>query len=569
MKSPLSMRHSKNVRHSVWCAVILLFTTSSAPLLARRCAEQIPRELWVLPFDSQDPAKMVLAESLQGLTGAHLPKLWIDKRGGMSAVILQQLQDEGTEIHMVNSVWDLPDDFWSSVDGAIVYNLGTHSLNTAVSLCGIKNAVAVDESILDQAEAQGLEIVYDARGQSEDQIFDQYLHSFSRGIAVEQADTKPAYLRDFAILHHAFTFYGFDSTFRRRVASALGPGATIFGWGPSEFTWISDFSRSAGQGVASDWCVNLSAMSRLPVEIPDITPASPDPAEEGQRIVAFVLSDGDNVQWLTGGMPLDSKYFGSERRGEFKMNWEVSPLLAKLAPRVFKYFFDNATDMDGFVAAGSPGYRYIYFEPDDPKGTTDAAQTAPYLDASQLSIVSVINDNHGTLDDVVPLLQLPEVDGVIYKPYSPYNGLRGAMSCSADPLGRDKFAVSYKFLLWEGASHPNDTPQAVADAVSEMPSSPLTDPGSYALVNVHAWSWNGIGGPIEAVKQTINLLPPNTRVVTISEFFALLNANFSCSPALAGSVASRRHDRMGRLTTKAVSLLSWRSWLSEFLNEFW
>src|SRR5262244_3336687 len=167
MKSPLSMRHSKNVRHSVWCAVILLFTTSSAPLLARRCAEQIPRELWVLPFDSQDPAKMVLAESLQGLTGAHLPKLWIDKRGGMSAVILQQLQDEGTEIHMVNSVWDLPDDFWSSVDGAIVYNLGTHSLNTAVSLCGIKNAVAVDESILDRALDQGLTLIYDARGQSE------------------------------------------------------------------------------------------------------------------------------------------------------------------------------------------------------------------------------------------------------------------------------------------------------------------------------------------------------------------------------------------------------------------
>ena len=160
---------------------------------------------------------------------------------------------------------------------------------------------------------------------------------------------------------------------------------------------------------------------------------------------------------------------------------------------------------------------------------------------------SVINDNHGTLDDVVPLLQLPEVDGVIYKQYSPYNGLHGAMSCSSDPLGRDKFAVAYQFLLWEGASHPNDTPQAVADAVSQMPSSPETDPTSYALVNVHAWSWNSIGGPIEAVKQTIDLLPPNTRVVTINEFFRLLNANFRCNPTLPRSVVSRRHGRTGRV----------------------
>src|SRR5262249_36935817 len=258
-------------------------------------------------------------------------------------------------------------------------------------------------------------VIYDARDQTEDQIFDQYSDLFSPGIAVEQADTKPAYLRDFAVQNSAFTFYGFDSTFRRRVAAALGPGATIFGWGPSEHTWIADFSSSSGQGVAADWCVNLSALSKLPVEIPGRSHPAPPPPEDGERIIAFTLSDGDNIQWLTGGMPLDPKYFATPHRGEFSMNWEVSPLLAGVAPRVLKYFFDNATDSDDFVAAGSPGYRYIHFEPDEPKGTTDAAQTAPYLDSAHLSIVSVINDNAGSLDDVIPLLEVPEVDGVIYK----------------------------------------------------------------------------------------------------------------------------------------------------------
>jgi hypothetical protein len=487
----------------------------------------VPGDLWVVPFNSGRAAEMVLAETLQGLTGHDLPKLWLDKNGVMSAVVLQQLQDEGTNVHRVASVWELPDDFWLAVDGAIVYTLGTHSLNVAISLCGLWNAVAVDESVLSQAQEKGLLVLYDARGQTEDQIFDQYQDLFSAHIAVEQTETKPAYLRDFAVQNNAFTFYGFDSTFRRRVAEALGPGTTIFGWGPSEYTWISDFSRSSSQGVAADWCVNLSALSRLPVDIPGRAHLPPAAAEEGQRIVAFVLSDGDNVQWLTGGMPLDAKYFASPRRGQFTMNWEISPLLAGLAPRVLKYFFDNATDQDDFVAAGSPGYRYIHFEQDQPRGATDAAQTAPYLDAGHLSVVSVINDNGGGLNDVIPLLDLPEVDGVVYKAYAPYTRLHGEMLCHQDDSGASKFAVSYKFLLWENMA--GASPGEVASAIAGMPGSPQSDRGSYALINAHAWSWGSLGGPVEAVSQTIDRLPPNTRVVSLNDFFALLGQNFDCN----------------------------------------
>jgi hypothetical protein len=255
------------------------------------------------------------------------------------------------------------------------------------------------------------------------------------------------------------------------------------------------------------------------VEIPGLVRPPPDPAQEGSRIVAFVLSDGDNIQWQTGGMPLEPRWFASPRRGQFNMNWEVSPLLAGVAPRVLRYFYDNATYRDSFVAAGSPSYRYIHLEP-DPKGAIDAQQTQPYLRSGRLNIVSVINDNGGSLDETIPLLELPEVEGVIYKRYSPYEGLHGQM------IWHDgKPAVSYKFVLWE--NHAGGSVQEVASAIAAMPASPQTDPGSYALVNVHAWSWAGIGGPIEAVKETIDLLPPNTRVVLIEDFFALLKENFA------------------------------------------
>src|SRR5215831_15947289 len=157
---------------------------ATAPLSA--LGDDVPSDLYVIPFSSSSTraAEMVLAQAFQGLTGHDSPQIWLDKNAVMSAVVLAQLEQEGTSLHPLSSVWELPSPFWDGVSGAIVYNLGTHSLNTAVSLCGPLNAVAVDESILDQAVDRGLPVIHDARGETEDQIFDdpEYFPLFAPGI---------------------------------------------------------------------------------------------------------------------------------------------------------------------------------------------------------------------------------------------------------------------------------------------------------------------------------------------------------------------------------------------------
>jgi hypothetical protein len=60
-----------------------------------------------------------------------------------------------------------------------------------------------------------------------------------------------------------------------------------------------------------------------------------------------------------------------------------------------------------------------------------------------------------------------------------------------------------------------------------MPAAPRADKASYALVNVHAWSYGSRGGPLEAVRRTIALLPPHTRVVTADQLITLLRTNFA------------------------------------------
>ena len=49
---------------------------------------------------------------------------------------------------------------------------------------------------------------------------------------------------------------------------------------------------------------------------------------------------------------------------------------------------------------------------------------------------------------------------------------------------------------------------------------------SYTLVNVHAWSFREIGGPMEAVRRCVDLLPPGARVVTAEQLLMLLRDNF-------------------------------------------
>jgi hypothetical protein len=59
-----------------------------------------------------------------------------------------------------------------------------------------------------------------------------------------------------------------------------------------------------------------------------------------------------------------------------------------------------------------------------------------------------------------------------------------------------------------------------------MPTAPKTEPDSFAIIQVHAWSYGKSGGPMEAIRKAIDLLPPNTRVTTADHVLTMLRSNF-------------------------------------------
>lgn len=478
-------------------------------------------DIWIVG-KSQNAANLVMAASLQGLVSREKPAIWFHW-GGMTGKLIDELQAEGTELHYggYSNVWVLAEEFREYFDGIVVYNLGQDSINVATTVAGQLDALMVDASLLATATSKGYPVLADVRGKTEAEVLNTYGNNSAQGIAVEQTEGFNEFLRDFAIMKNAFTYYDDQSSFRTQVAQKFGPQAMIYGWGTDEYKWVDGISQGGACGIPADWAINFSAMAAAKVRVPQRNKRYPVPAQAGERIVCFVMTDGDNIQWMANGFVTDTGHWASEHRGDFNMTWEMAPVLADMAPRALRYFYNNASrgeNMDDFVC-GPSGMGYT-FPSKRPDRRAYAEQTGAAMDRANLKVISLL-DSGGDMTETAEILEQPNVMGIFYKDYVPYNKFAGQTFWH-----QGKPCMSYRYLLWEAEGKPEWSINGVSNAISALPADPVNNINSYALVNVHAWSWESIGGPMDAVKQTIDRLPAGTRVVTGDEFVILLRNNF-------------------------------------------
>ena len=501
---------------------IILFLGSNAPVANCADADFDPksaRQLSVIRPQSFSEAERLALVTLQGLANRDSAQIWLES-SGMNRHILEDLQREGWTLSREDGFWNLLERYRSVFEGAVICELGTESVNEATSWCGIRNLIAVEQSLKEQWISKGWPVFMDlAQSKSQDANTAKVpipLQDFNSSWVVHQAPGKSWHLRDFAVASKAFTFSEENSRRRIRSINRLGDSPIVLGWGADERSLVQDASKAGGAVIAADWSVNLSALQHLHVELTDPPLSPPVEVHQGERVIAFVISDGDNIQWVGGSFIDRTGFWASPRRGEFPVVWEMAPVLAKLAPRALDHFYRSAVPAKDEFIAGPSGHAY-YFPSQSPNPEFHAAETAQDLSAARLRISTILNDG-GSMQDAKAVLKHPEVDAVFYKDWAPYNKRQGAVEWF-----NGKPCIAYRYLLWE--PKPESSPAGVAEALSRLPSDPLNNPDSFALINVHAWSWKDIGGPMEAIHRTIQLSPPGTRVVTASQFVKLLRAS--------------------------------------------
>ncbi len=516
-RSPVPRRSTLSV-----IAILIVALTTSLTVMRSQASSAgvgLPKgvelqSLLVIPLDalasSQDRA---LVASLQGLVAKRSPEQIFIDDGGPSTTWKDYLVSRYgiTLNHSYATLPALIAHFKRYVRGYILYDMSGNpqSLNVATSLSGPLGGLPVDRSQVMQITSLGVtRQLLDVSDRNEKWAYRNYRGLFSETTAAELNFDIYYQLRDYITLTNSFTFYDGITDWRKQVLSGLRQGATVLGWGRSEFEMVHQASEEGVTTIATDFAANLSVLSSIH-SIEGLTQkADPRPATQRKHYVSFVVSDGDNVAWDLSGL---QQYYGNADRGSFSVGYGVSPSLVDLAPSVLRWYYENASSgaaKDQFIA-GPSGSGYVY----PSRMISDdldrfVRRLNAYMGMADLRIAEILDDQDSfdRTDLWSIYLRQPNIDALFY--------------FGRDAHGRidwvnNKPVVGQRDVLWSGVTDEN----TLIREINSRPASPTTADG-YTLVFVHCWTKS-----LSDIETVVDGLGPNVEVVTPQELVSLIQQN--------------------------------------------
>ncbi len=471
------------------------------------------------------------------------------------------------------------------------------SANVATVMASRMHGILVSEEARAQAEAAGLRMLADARGVSEDECFSRYGATTSRTV-LAVLDPKAAHCRAEAIALNAFVLATWGPALDRALAR-LEPDSPILGWGlGDEFRNTEPVSRWAAWQSATNWCLNLPVLSTEEVgktipagsvrqrRVPSLWDLN---WEDGVHWASFLMTDGDNVQWLMGDFQFGAEkaWWNSPARGKFAMGWGACIAdLMQLCPYAWLNLVKTASPSDDLVLMGG-GYYYPDLFGKERTGVdamrVHARRIRGYM---RLAGARVLHMNAAKWDSPEAIRayttfaeEIPELEGIMMVQYAPYTAGKGRVIWVKRRDGSHLPVVAARFAIWAHSRFPNDgPPRRVAKMLSAMPTHDPADRAAatprpsdvpdFSWVTVHCWSffreagdneaddaeevdqarWRDLGAKrgLEPVEWCVRRLEPHVRVVTPAEMTMLLSLKHNSAEAL-----TRALDELQRVAASA------------------
>ena len=478
----------------------------------------VPPTSLYLTSETYSYSQVIALQSLQGIIAKTKPEILRDINNNLALVSQRGIPVDRT---YYTNFPGLLTHFASRLSGYILCDAEQNSTNVAISLSGILNAVAIPSDIEQTAINAGLTELLDVRGKDETWLLANYGSQFSKKIASYQnvSDNRGLYLGDYSAFAGAIQFWSDDPTsaLATGVFNLLGPNGAVMGWGPSEDVTVSQLSKKSLMIHASDFAPNLSTLTNIPVDnIQQKEPAEPYKVVPNVHTVCFVMSDGDNIQWLLGASD-DANTWASANRSKLNLGWTISPALAELSPATYqKYVTNSPSPADGrnYLIAAPSGRGY--FNPSIfPNLTAECAILNQYMKKGDLHIANVIDATYNS-SSLAPYLSQDNIDALFYYDYSNYSLLNGQITWY-----KDKPCIGGRYNLWSGTTGQyNDMTPTTLAAKLNTSTTNINSASGYSLIPVIVWSRN-----VNDVLSCIGMLGPNVRVVSPDEFVWLIRKN--------------------------------------------
>lgn len=269
----------------------------------------IPKKLYVISENDMTKAEQTMITTLQGIVSSKSnEQIYIlsDSEPDYKLWLEDLKKNYNVKYKLIKDPWKLLKIFKSYVDGYILYTtFNPPSINNACSLASLKNSLAIDEAIEEKVKEQGLtKLVKDCRDTDKYWAFNTLWNSgLNHSTVIEISPDKPLALRDYAITSKSLVFYEDnvnDFSFRESIFKSMDDNGHCLGWGPDEHTNVTIASKHGIDVTAADWSYNLSVLSSYTSIPRKQKQESNFKGEDGVHYVTFIMSDGDNQQWMLG-----------------------------------------------------------------------------------------------------------------------------------------------------------------------------------------------------------------------------------------------------------------------------
>jgi hypothetical protein len=325
---------------------------------------------WVQVQQNGSSADMYLFASLKGLVNKTQPRIFSYEGDAFAEGQYTWLQSLGLNWNEPADKWSLITKYRNEISGLIVYDPAQiHTVNLATVLAKNRKALIASPLLLSRLTAApyNLPVLLDLRGQftSKLQVYQTLYNTYwphldHRLLIGLNPEVHKAALREYATaLGAAVTWLdpnvAAESALLNNFLSSMPAGSNYMGWWPEEEPGVQRSSQYGITTIASDWCSNLTMHSGTPRTV-TIKPMPAKPALQNKIYVAFILSDGDNLQYIEHLM---RKLWNDPGRGSVPMGWTLSPAMLDAMPGALNYFWQTATDNDNLIS-GPSGYGYTY-----------------------------------------------------------------------------------------------------------------------------------------------------------------------------------------------------------------